>query len=111
MSAKIPAGDNFYKRQRASELGMRRSRRRDVVDIKGQRFNRLVALSLAPIDISGTYTAVWLCRCDCGTYCFARVDRLRNGQKKSCGCLKKEMGYQKAIHLQNIQRQRRMGLA
>ena len=33
---------------------------------------------------------MWLCRCDCGNECIAGSYELRNGLKKSCGCLMTE---------------------
>lgn len=58
-------------------------------DIAGQKFNRLSVLSEA--GRSKDRKVLWLCRCDCGTELIVSGKRLRNGESKSCGCLKSEM--------------------
>ncbi len=57
------------------------------VDIRGQRFGRLVALSPAPNK--GAFTQ-WNCRCDCGNEIVTYTNGLRSGHAKSCGCLQPE---------------------
>ena len=51
-----------------------------------QRFGRLVVVKQLP---TMNYTR-WLCRCDCGNYTEASSLVLRNGDKKSCGCFRKQ---------------------
>lgn len=57
-------------------------------DITGQRFGRLTALRPA-----GKYgrTTTWLCACACGKETIVVVKRLRSGETKSCGCLRREV--------------------
>jgi hypothetical protein len=56
-------------------------------DIIGQKFGRLIIESLVQIK-----KRTWLnCRCDCGNSFLTLKGRLRNGNTKSCGCLKKEV--------------------
>ena len=60
-----------------------------VVDIRGQRFGRLVVKSLwgfAPDN-----HALWHCRCDCGSYAVVAGYNLRRGHSRSCGCLHREV--------------------
>jgi hypothetical protein len=57
-------------------------------DITGQRFGRLVALSLSSRDRFGR--AMWLCRCDCGTEKLIDMASMRAGLTTSCGCFRKE---------------------
>jgi len=57
-------------------------------DITGQRFGRLVATSPDRLVDSGW---LWHCKCDCGTLCSVKMSLLRNGNTKSCGCLKREL--------------------
>ena len=52
-------------------------------DLTGQKFNRLTALKYLG-------NSKWLCRCDCGNETIALAKELKNGHKKSCGCLRKE---------------------
>jgi hypothetical protein len=54
------------------------------IDITGQRFGRLVALSENGRDKHGQ--ARWLCRCDCGATTTVVGAWLRTGNTKSCGC-------------------------
>lgn len=56
------------------------------MDITGQRFGRLVAISLH----SRKNGARWLCQCDCGKQTVAPTRSLRYGSTKSCGCGAKE---------------------
>ena len=57
-------------------------------NLVGQRFNRLLVLERAENTKQGQLQ--WLCQCDCGNTCIARGCSLKNGAKKSCGCLRKE---------------------
>ena len=61
---------------------------RKTSDISGQRFGRLVAIKKTKSDPRGAY---WLCCCDCGNEIVTRIDRLRSGKAKSCGCLQKDL--------------------
>lgn len=55
------------------------------VDIAGERYGNLVAIS--PTAKRQGNTIVWLCRCDCGRMHEAGAASLRIGNTKSCGCL------------------------
>lgn len=54
-----------------------------IVDITGQRFGRLTAISKVG---SSRGNSLWLCKCDCGNEKVVRLPNLKNGTK-SCGCL------------------------
>lgn len=60
-----------------------------VKDISGKRYGRLVVLGLS--ESQGFHHKRWDCICDCGqsapSVC---VSALRNGRKRSCGCLLQE---------------------
>lgn len=58
------------------------------MDLKGQKFGRLIALEQTDKRINKS--VVWKCKCDCGTECEVVAASLRSGRTKSCGCLKKE---------------------
>jgi hypothetical protein len=55
------------------------------IDITGQRFGRLIAVS--PAHRAKNKIVYWLCRCDCGGTKVVGGNNLRCGQTKSCGCL------------------------
>lgn len=59
---------------------------RPIEDITGQRSGRLVALKRLGSNRHGQ--GVWLCQCDCGKSTKALITDIRNGYKKSCGCLR-----------------------
>lgn len=61
-------------------------------DLTGQRFGRLVALRSVGAQRGHTH---WLCRCDCGTVCHVRLNNLRMGHTRSCGCWDRETASQR----------------
>lgn len=54
-------------------------------DMMGQRFARLVVVGRLA---SRGGSSRWLCRCDCGEERAVAGSNLRNGNSKSCGCLR-----------------------
>lgn len=59
-----------------------------LIDLTGQKFNRLTVLER---DISRkTGRTLWKCQCECGNICVVDAKHLRSGHTKSCGCLQKE---------------------
>ena len=56
---------------------------RHKMDLTGQKFNRLTAVSPA----TGSY---WLWRCECGTEKIIVSGSVKNGNTQSCGCLHRE---------------------
>ncbi len=54
------------------------------IDIKGQRFGRLLAIEYAG-------GCKWLCKCDCGNEKLVDGSSLRLGHTRSCGCLHEEL--------------------
>ena len=54
------------------------------LDLTGQRFGRLTAISKAPSRNGKTY---WLCQCDCGNQKEIETCHLKEGTIRSCGCL------------------------
>ncbi|PWF99650.1 hypothetical protein [Levilactobacillus bambusae] len=74
-----------------------------LIDLKGQRFGRLVALEIA--GQKGNGNKLWLCQCDCGNTCIKDGYNLRHGITKSCGCLVKDVAREK-FYQQEETRQR-----
>jgi hypothetical protein len=60
-------------------------------DISGQRFGRLIAIKR--VESNKKYQSRWLCKCDCGSEVVVYAYCLKNGNTKSCGCLKKELDW------------------
>ncbi|MGL6174834.1 MAG: hypothetical protein ACRC1P_09555 [Cellulosilyticaceae bacterium] len=54
----------------------------------GKKFGRLIIL--ADAEDRGKHRFV-LCKCDCGTTKEIRLDRIKLGRVRSCGCLRREM--------------------
>lgn len=77
-------------KQCESELAKARRVPRPKVDQSknevGNKHGRLLVVSRAA-RLDGR--AYWNCLCDCGTECVVWGNALRNGRRKSCGCLKK----------------------
>lgn len=61
------------------------------IDITGQRFGRLVAVSKAPSSQGRNPLTHWNCICDCGEARVVGTMNLVRGRAKSCGCLQKEV--------------------
>ena len=56
-------------------------------DLTGQRFGKLTALEPTK-DRDQNGVTVWRCRCDCGNEAMVSASLLKNGYKKSCGCIR-----------------------
>lgn len=66
-----------------------KSNRGRPMNIAGQRFHRLTALTMLPQrDPSGN--VMWRCQCDCGNIVDVSYNSLVYSNQKSCGCQKKE---------------------
>lgn len=61
---------------------------REIEDLAGQIFGRLVVLEFAYIKNKRTN---WLCRCSCSVEKIIAADRLKRGKTRSCGCLRLEV--------------------
>ncbi|KKK78760.1 hypothetical protein LCGC14_2840320, partial [marine sediment metagenome] len=59
------------------------------MDIKGQKFGRLVVIRRVGVNISRNI--LWLCECNCGNRTTVAANHLRSGHTKSCGCLQREV--------------------
>lgn len=68
---------------------------KNFVDLKGQRFGRLIVIKRVENDKYGT--ARWECKCDCGGKTTTSTGHLKSGHTKSCGCYAKEVAKNKAF--------------
>ncbi len=57
----------------------------EIIDLSGQRFGKLVVLTLVP----ERRPTRWNCLCDCGNKSVVEGHNLKRGVTKSCGCLKR----------------------
>lgn len=74
---------------------------RKLIDLTGQRFERLVVLQHGGILPSGQKTeSFWRCLCDCGNEVLVSNNNIKRGQTKSCGCYQKDRA--KEANLTNI---------
>lgn len=66
-------------------------------DLTGKKFGRLIVLSRADDYISpnGNKFVQWLCRCDCGNQIIVTGSNLKQGNVKSCGCLRSDVSSNK----------------
>jgi hypothetical protein len=58
------------------------------IDLTGQKFGRLTVISKEENSINNRTS--WFCICDCGKTTVATSHNMKNGDKQSCGCYKKE---------------------
>lgn len=56
-------------------------------NLENEKFGRLTVVELSK---SKNGKAYWLCKCDCGNTRVINGYKLRSGETKSCGCLRKE---------------------
>lgn len=71
---------------------------RRLIDIAGQRFQRLTVLKSIRRDGRGG-RSLWLCQCDCGENVIAYSYNLRSGNTGSCGCLHRKIS--REFHLRH----------
>ena len=59
-------------------------------DLTGQRFGRLVVIKRAEdyVFSCGEKRVQWICKCDCGNIKNVLAQDLKNGNTKSCGCIR-----------------------
>lgn len=58
------------------------------LDVTGQRYGKLLVISDAPSYVykDGSKQRMLLCKCDCGNEVVIRLNDIRKGATKSCGC-------------------------
>lgn len=64
------------------------------LDLAGERFGRLVAITRGPRHARGT---TWLCACDCGQRVVVQTQNLRREMTRSCGCLHAEQSSRRLV--------------
>lgn len=57
-----------------------------ILDVTNNRFGQLTARW--PVGRVSD-DRIWLCSCDCGNLTYVRIGKIRSGNTKSCGCLRK----------------------
>jgi len=80
------------------------SERRSIKEKEGSRYGKLVIVGPAGRGGSHGHYLMWQCKCDCGNEVIVEGKRLRDGSKRSCGCLISESIT--AAHAQDITGQR-----
>ena len=78
--------------------------RREVDDLRGKRFGRLVVIEFDHID--KYHSSQWLCRCDCGNEVVVSRGNLIKGRARSCGCYKRDI--QRDLHIKHGEYQSRL---
>jgi hypothetical protein len=70
----------------------RRSRRKRITRLEGQRFGMLVVEREVGVHrtLGGTLRRVWECRCDCGNLTQVTQRSLLRYEARSCGCLRRD---------------------
>lgn len=59
-----------------------------LIDLTGQVFGRLKVIQR---NFTGHLKPRWLCECECGNVTISSSCDLKRGDKKSCGCLRKDL--------------------
>lgn len=79
-------------------LQRERAHKANFTDISNQKFERLTVLER--VDNYRERYVVWKCKCECGNIVNVLGFNLKNGNVKSCGCLRKEM-YKRGMNKKN----------
>lgn len=74
----------------------------------GNKYGKLSVFEFDRVDKSGL--ALWKCRCDCGNIISMAGKYLRNGNTKSCGCLRAETG-KRTVYIAHKYRYVKHGMA
>lgn len=61
------------------------------MNLIGQQFGRLVVIGPSERRGPKGHRIYWPCRCDCGIEKYVSQGSLRNGNTRSCGCLRREV--------------------
>lgn len=64
------------------------------LNLIGQKFGRLTVIDRLENTKNGQTR--WLCKCECGNEISVQGNNLKNQHVKSCGCLNKELTYQRS---------------
>lgn len=67
------------------------------IDLTGQKFGRLTVKKKQKSDENNN--VIWECECDCGNLCTVSTSSLRNGSKRSCGCLAIEVSKAREVDI------------
>jgi hypothetical protein len=59
-----------------------------MIDLTGERFQRLLVVDFSGRDRFGK--SLWRCLCDCGSTTIVTGENLQNQHTKSCGCLRRD---------------------
>lgn len=75
-------------------------------DLTGERFGKLIVIKRVEdyISPSGYKLVQWLCECSCENHTQIKTtgQSLKNGDTKSCGCIKKESKEKKKCRFKKI---------
>lgn len=63
-----------------------------LIDLTGQKFGKLTVIKRAENNAKHGEIQ-WICKCDCGNIVTVIGKLLRNGEVKSCGCLKRNFNH------------------
>jgi len=66
-----------------------------------QNFGRLTVLKESSFKHNAHKGKYYECLCNCGQECIIKGEYLTTGTTKSCGCLRREIAYQKALSQKN----------
>lgn len=66
-------------------------------NLTGQKFGRLTVVKLSDKRYQDG-SKLWECKCDCGNTVYRIARTLKNGESKSCGCLKNELSSKANLH-------------
>lgn len=78
-------------------MAIKQKHSHNYINLVGEKFGRLTVIDeMEPyVSPSGKKSAKFKCQCDCGNIVTVTARNLKNGNVKSCGCLKSELSAQR----------------
>lgn len=82
----VVVASQSLKRGQTKSCGCLRKEKKEIIDLTGQRFEKLTVIRQEGRNENGEM--YWLCQCDCGNTTVVKGYYLKSGRIKSCGCMR-----------------------
>lgn len=90
----IKVRDSFFEKEKGMFLSQPDSHGKPVINIIGKEYGKLTVIEYAG-KTKQKNEHRWRCKCRCGNIIVVRSTGLKGNNTKSCGCLKREVGFKR----------------